>query len=115
MTTIFDGYFRDAFDDLLYQFGESVTYHFRDGTQVTRTAIVNRDPPAILDVEGNFVKPVVQIRMHNDADKGVLADSVDSGGDRVTVTDRAKSMENRQLYVFQLQSSDGGVCTIALR
>lgn len=101
---------------LLEQFGESVTYHFQDGSEsVVRLALVERDVPTGLEVVGGAVVPVTVIRFHNDEDLGILASAVNAGGDSVTYEVRRLSGDTKRRYVHRLEDSEGAVTSISLR
>ena len=100
---------------MLEQHGESVSYKFRDsGTTVSRTAIVDRNPPTAIDQVGNAVAFSLMIYFHNNADDGVQNHVVDNGGDEVYVSlKRGGTAEWRPVYT--LIESDGGVTQVAIR
>jgi len=104
-----------GFATLLEQHGETVSYKFRDsGETVSRTAIVDRNPPTAIDQVGNAVSFSLMIYFQNSEADGVLSNVVDNGGDEVSVSLKTNgTAEWRPVYT--LIESDGGTTQIAVR
>lgn len=85
----FDTDFAAAFrDDLLGQFGEEIVYKPNGGLARTITAIVNRNPPAILTGAQAGVTPRLTITVENHATRGIALDEYDTGKDLVEIAVR---------------------------
>lgn len=113
--TVFTDSMEHGFATLLEQHGETVSYKFRDsGTTVSRTAIVDRNPPEAIDQVGNAVSFSLMVYFHNNEDDGVLSEAVDNGGDEVFVALKTNgTAEWRPVYT--LIESDGGTTQVAVR
>tara|TARA_R110002012_G_scaffold20689_3_gene73099 strand:+ start:3444 stop:3848 length:405 start_codon:yes stop_codon:yes gene_type:complete len=105
---------QNAFAQLLLLHGETVTYRPKVGGSFERTAIVERNPPALFDAVGNAVAPSAIVRFHNDATTGVDANNLNTGGDKIDIALRNGATPTTQ-NVFQVLSTDGGVTELAVR
>ena len=113
--TVFGDSFEHGFATLVEQHGESVSYKFRgNDTPISRTAIVSRDPPALIDQVGDALVYSLMITFSNNETDGVLSRVVDSGGDEVYVSlQRGGTDEWRPVY--HLVSGGGGTTQVAVR
>ena len=106
-----------GFAQLLLLHGETIIYRPKTGGCYSRQAIVDRNPPEVLNAIGEVVAPRMLIRFHNDETLGVLAGRVNKGGDRIDCTlavgDDAETAVT--LDVFLLVSSGGGRTVLAVR
>lgn len=105
---------KNAFSQLLLLHGETVTYRPKVGGSYERTAIVERNPPAIFDAVGNVVSPSAIVRFHNDATIGVNPVTLNTGGDEIDIALRNGATPTTR-SVFQVISTDGGVTVLAVR
>ena len=94
--------------------GETVTYRPKVGGSYTRTAVVERNPPAMFDPVGNVVAPSAIVRFHNDATIGVDPVTLNTGGDKVDISLRNGATPTTR-GVYQVISTDGGVTALAIR
>jgi hypothetical protein len=115
MPSVFDRRFaRSAFPGLIAQFGEPITYWPGFGGSRLITAIVNRDPPEILDGAGNAVKPRATVQVFNSRLTGIESIEMDIGRDEIEFSLQIDD-QTTQRFVFQvLQSSSGGVVNLAV-
>lgn len=113
--TVFEDSMEHGFATLVEQHGETVSYKFRDsGDTVSRTAIVDRNPPEAIDQVGNAVAFALMIYFYNNEADGVQSHLVDNGGDEVYVALKKNgTAEWRQVYT--LVQSDGGMTQVAIR
>lgn len=113
--TVFTDSMEHGFATLVEQHGETVSYKFRDsGDTVSRTAIVDRNPPTAFDQVGNAVAFTLMIYFYNSEADGVLSNVVDNGGDEVHVSLTLNgTAEWRPVYT--LIESDGGITQVAIR
>lgn len=115
MATVFDTHFASVgFPLLLTQFGESITYLPGNGGSRSINAIVERDPPAILDAAGNAVFPRATIRVFNSCRSGISSKEIDTGKDEIEMPLRIGDALPKRFSMMQMQSQDSGVTSIAL-
>jgi hypothetical protein len=115
MTTVFDRQFAaSAFPGLLAQYGEPITYYPAAGGKRTLTAIVDRDPPAILDGSGNAVMPSATIRVQNSNRCGIWSKTVNVGTDEIEMPRRIGEAPTR-MSLMVLMSQDSGVTQLAIK
>ena len=113
--TVFDDSMEHGFAALLSQHGETVSYKFRNtGDVVSRTAMVDRNPPDVVDQLGNVIGFSLMVSFHNDSTDGVLSNVVDNGGDEISVALKTNGTEEWR-PVFSLLEGDGGVTRVAVR
>ena len=112
MTTEFDGFFKDAFDDLTRIMGESLTYRPRAGGTRALTGIVNRDPPQVF-LSNEIVTPLLMISVHHDSTTGIVYSEIDAG-DQIDVAVKPGATAETRL-ITKVESSDGGVTVLVVR
>lgn len=105
---------QNAFAQILLLHGETVTYRPKVGGSYERTAVVERNPPALFDAAGNAVAPNAIVRFLNDATSGVDANNLNTGGDKIDIALRSGAKPTTQ-NVFEVLSTDGGVTVLAVR
>ncbi len=99
---------------LLEQFGEQIVYAPRAGGSREITAIVTRDPPAVLDAAGNTVFPRVEIRCNNSCRSGIASNEIDTGRDEILLRLKIGDIEPQRFSIAVMQSQDAGVTVLAL-
>jgi|TARA_R110002167_G_scaffold210293_1_gene414496 hypothetical protein len=104
----------NAFAQLLLLHGETVTYRPKVGGSYTRTAVVERNPPAMFDAAGNVVAPSAIVRFHGEATTGIDPNNLNTGGDKIDIALRSGATPTTQ-NVYQVVSTDGGVTALAVR
>lgn len=110
MATVFDSLFQQTgFPMLLAQFGESLEYVPRSGGSRTMTAIIEREPPAVMDAAGNAVVPQFIVRVYNSCRSGISSQEMDTGGDQVRFARRIGEVIPETYSVGQIISQSGGV------
>ena len=115
MATVFDSHFAAAgFPMLLDQFGESITYYPAAGGSRSIQAIVNRDPPEILDGSGNAVMPKALLQVLNSTTSGIGSSEVNIGSDEVGFPLRINDVSANRFSLLLLQSQSGGVTVLAV-
>lgn len=112
--TVFDDYFETAFATLLDQFGESVIYKTKDGTERVIDAIVDRSPPEFFTPAGDVSMPFAEIRVHDDATKGIAVTELNTGTDTIQISNKTGETATFRPLV-KLLSGDGGVTQIRVR
>ena len=115
MPTDFDRTFaQSGFPALLAKFGEPITYLPAAGGRRQIQAIVERDPPAILDGTGNAVFPKVMIRVNNSDRSGIWSKTVNIGSDQIELPLRIGDKTLTRFSMMQLLSQDSGVTSLAI-
>jgi hypothetical protein len=115
MATVFDAHFAAAgFPMLLDNFGESITYLPYSGGSRSIIAIVERDPPAILDAAGNAVMPTATIRVYNSCRSGISSKELDSGKDEIEMVLKVGDTLPKRMSIMQMISQDSGVTSLAV-
>jgi hypothetical protein len=97
------------------EFAETVTYLPRDGGSRTILAVVDREPPALMDEAGNVISLTYVIYVKNDKTDGISGEEVDTGGDRVEIIWRLNKIFKKQCSIVKVQNHDHGMLQIALR
>lgn len=114
MPTVFDAHFAAVgFPMLLDQFGESITYWPGFGGSRIIRAIVNRDPPEILDGSGNAVMPKALLQVLNSRTSGIEGRELDVGRDEVEFPLQIQDQATKRFSLLVMQSSSGGVTVLA--
>jgi hypothetical protein len=114
MPTVFDSHFADAaFPGLLDQFGESITYWPGFGGSRIIRAIINRDPPELLDGTGNAIKVKAVLQVFNSRKTGIEGRELDIGRDQVEFNLTIQDQMTTRFSLLVLQSSSGGVTVLA--
>jgi hypothetical protein len=115
MATVFDSHFASVgFPLLLSQFGESITYLPSGGGSRAITAIVERDPPAVLDAAGNAVFPRATIRVYNSCRSGISSKEINTGKDEIEMPLKIGDTVPKRFSMMQMQSQDSGVTVVAV-
>lgn len=115
MPSAFDELFATAgFPDLLDNFGEPVTYTPRSGTAREVMAIITREPARAFEVNGKVITPRFLVRVVNDSELGIAVESLNTGGDKLTLLDRPTDAQPNQRTIVALLSSDSGVVEVAV-
>ena len=116
MPTVFDEQFAaSAFSGLLDQFGEPLLYLPCPGQPRLITAIIDREPPAILDGSGNAVMPSAILQVVNSRRTGIARLELDIGRDQVEFALKVGCENKTKFSLMVLQSSSGGITVIAVR
>lgn len=114
MPSVFDSQFASsAFPGLLDLFGESITYWPGFGGSRVVRAIVNRDPPEILDGSGNAVKPKAIVQVFNSRRTGIESRELDIGRDEMEFPLQIDDQRTTRFSLMVMQSSSGGVTVLA--
>jgi hypothetical protein len=114
MASVFDRQFAaSAFASQLYQFGESVTYWPGFGGSRIVQAIVDRDPPEVLDGSGNAIKPRATLQVFNSRVKGIESRELDIGRDEVEFALQIDDQTTQRFSLMVMSSSSGGVTILA--
>jgi hypothetical protein len=113
--TVFTDSMEHGFATLLEQHGETVSYKFRDsGETVSRTAIVDRNPPTGIDQVGNVVAFSLMVYFHNNEDDGIQSQVIDNGGDEIHLALKQNGTAEWR-PVYSMIESDGGTTQVAVR
>lgn len=95
--------------------GEEVTY-LKGGLQGGRaiTAIVDRDVAGDTDLGSGVPTPRVQVHVRNDAVKGIAANELDRGKDRISLAWRVGDTV-RSFAIINIERQDRGVLVLEVR
>lgn len=104
----------NGFAMLLLLHGETVTIRPKVGGSYERTAIVDRNPPALFNQAGEVVATAAEVRLHADATLGVDHTVLNTGGDLIDIEVRYGAAQTTHA-IFQIISTDGGVVKLAVR
>jgi len=111
----FDSFFAaSGFPVLLTQFGETVTYEPVGGVRRSVSAIVEREPPATYDKNGNVALYAARIRVLNDSTLGITGEELIEGQDTVSLLQRIGDSSDTTFSTRVLESQDSGVTVIGL-
>ncbi len=101
-------FIRTAVPNILRQFGETVVY-FANGNGAGReiTAVVVRDPLAIIAEIGEVLSQAMIVRVVNDSTLGISATDIDTGRDRIWVPITADGDPEARSIVRVLSDTNG--------
>lgn len=99
----------------LEDFAETVVYYFAGGGSRSVNVIVDREPTAFYDDQGNAVLPSFTIEMHNNCTTGVSISEIDTGGDDVSLLLKTNDVKPERRTVMKVLGHDKGAVTIAVR
>jgi hypothetical protein len=97
------------------EFAEAVVYRPRDGGARSIVAIVDREPPTLMDEAGNVVSLTFLIHVANSKTLGITAEEVDTGGDEIEVIEKAGGVTRRRVAVIRVMENDNGMVQLAVR
>ncbi len=100
---------------LLALHGETVAYYPRDGEPREITAIVTRMPPEPVTGSQRARSPTWRIEVLNDAETGIAADALDTGGDEIRLTERFGDTSDSRRAIIKLVSHDGATLVLEAR
>lgn len=97
------------------EFAESVTYLPRSGGSRTILAVVDREPPTLLDSAGNVISLSFVVYVHNDATTGISSSEVNTGGDKVQLHAKLGDAAVRTVSIVQMIDNDFGMVQLGLK
>jgi hypothetical protein len=97
------------------EFAETVVYNPHGGGSRTILAVVDREPPSIMDDLGNVVSLSFMVYVANDATAGITATEVDTGGDRLQISAMAGQVSRRGCSIIRVMDNDAGMLQLAVR
>lgn len=96
-------------------FAESILYSSKGANPpASIRAIVDRNAPAGVDPVTGSLSSVVLVTVRNDAEKGIAAADIDTGRDRITITDRVGGA-NKTMKIVRIVSHDAGVVNLEVK
>jgi hypothetical protein len=98
---------RTAVPNLVRQFGETIGYFGSGGESRYISAIIVRDPAAILAEIGEVLSQSLIVRVSNDSTDGIDATMIDTGTDRVEVAMVAGGEPEMRSVIRVLSDSNG--------
>jgi hypothetical protein len=112
MTTFSDEFEADCGDDLLDEFGETVTYRPRGGGTRSITGIVITNPLGEVGSIQDAPAVRIHIRVLNDSTLGISGAELNLGGDKIDAPLRDGGTATT-LAIKELVSDNGGFLTVA--
>lgn len=97
------------------EFAETVVYNPHGGGSRTILAIVDREPPSIMDDAGNVVGLSFMVYVANNATSGIAATEIDTGGDRLQVSAMTGQLPRRTCSILKVMDNDTGMLQLAVR
>lgn len=97
------------------EFAETVVYIPRGGGSRTILAIVEREPPSLLDSLGNVIALSYMIYVANSQTTGISSSEVDTGGDVIRLKGRENENALKECSVVKVMNHDNGMVQLALR
>jgi hypothetical protein len=111
MPSLFDDLFSSVgFPALGNVFGEPAEYLFANGTtQELTDAIVNRNPPELVNEKGEVYQPTFIVQV------SINPNLINTGGDRIQLKEHASDSAYKIYAVAKLLSQEGLVCSLEIR
>jgi len=114
MSAFDTSYATSAFPALLAVHGETVAYYPRAAEPREIKAIVTRLPPQSVPGTVRARSPVWRLVVRNDEDAGIAADSLDTGGDEIRLTERIGGTDSRR-QISRLVDHNAAVVVVETR
>jgi hypothetical protein len=111
MPSLFDELFSSVgFPALGNVFGEPAEYLFQNGTTQSLTdAIVNRNPPELINEKGEVYQPTFLVQV------SINPNLINTGGDRIQLKEHTSDAGYKTYVVAKLLSQEGLVCSLEIR
>lgn len=97
------------------EFAETVIYMPRGGGSRTILAIVDREPPALMDDAGNMLALSFMLYVANSGSEGITAQEIDTGGDRVLIAARVNDVQKKTCTIVRVMDNDNGMLQLAVK
>lgn len=97
------------------EFAEQVVYLPKGGGSRTILAVVEREPPTLMDDAGNILSPSFMIYVANSNVAGIASNEIDTGGDRIQITNRVNEVAKKTCTIMRMIDNDDGMLQIAVR
>ena len=97
------------------EFAEIVTYHPRGGGSRTINAIVDREPPSLMDDAGNVLALSFMLYVANSLTDGITADEIDTGGDTISIKSRVTNTAPKVCTILRVVDNDHGMLQLAVK
>lgn len=97
------------------EFAETVVYNPHGGGSRTILAVVDREPPSILDNAGNVLSLSFMVYVANSATEGIAATQIDVGGDKLQISAMTGELPRRTCTILKVMDNDNGMLQIAVR
>lgn len=90
---------------------ETVVYRPADGDPPREiTAVVDRQPPAVIAEARGARAPRWRMWVQNDPDLGIAADELDTGGDQIDVSERISGAAETRVILRLISQDNGMLC-----
>lgn len=97
------------------EFAEAVVYSPRNGGSRTILAIVDREPPALMDDAGNMLALSFMLYVANSQTEGITAQEIDVGGDEILVAARVNDVQKKTCTILRVMDNDNGMLQLAVK
>lgn len=97
------------------EFAETAIYHPRAGGSRTILAIVDREPPSLMDEVGNVLVLSFMIYVSNSATDGISAQEIDCGGDSIEIGARVGDTTLKTCSILRVLGNDNGMLQLAVK
>jgi hypothetical protein len=114
MTTFDTRFAAGAAPQLFSHFGESITYYPFGGTARTITAIVDREPPSIVDGAGEIITHAMVIEVYDSSSTGISLSELNTGRDKIGVALRAGGTAEQRSVAQLMEPQEAGLVRLAL-
>jgi len=97
------------------ELAETVVYQPRGGGSRTILAVVEREPPSLMDDAGNVLALSFMVYVANSASSGITAQEVDTGGDTILVSAKVGDAPKKTCTILRVMDNDNGMLQLALQ
>jgi hypothetical protein len=97
------------------EFAETVVYLPRGGGSRTILAIVDREPPTLMDDAGNVMALSFMLYVANSGSDGITAQEIDTGGDRVKIGAKVNDLVQKTCTILRVMDNDHGMLQLAIK
>lgn len=97
------------------EFAETVVYLPRGGGSRTLLAIVDREPPTLMDDAGNVLALSFMLYLSNSSTTGISVQELDTGGDRIQIAAKTNDVQKRTCTILRVMDNDNGMLQLAIK
>lgn len=97
------------------EFAETVVYLPRGGGSRTILAVVDREPPTLMDDAGNVMALSFMLYVANSATSGITAQEIDTGGDRIQIAAKINDAAKKNCTILRVMDNDNGMLQLAIK
>lgn len=97
------------------EFAETVVYNPRAGGSRTILAIVEREPPALVDDAGNMLALSFMVYVANSLTSGISAQEINTGGDELEISAKINDIQRKKCTILRVMDNDNGMLQLAVK